>query len=596
MEPCSPPHRGDCLGRGLLLLQVLLATIPGILVASWIVNEAHHGMDFQDESFALLVAEHPDEYQLLPTRIGYFLRPFLLACGHDIPLLRVFSYLLLATGLFLNFVQGRRISTGTDPGATERLNLFSLALVLASFSWIARSGTCRTLGYNQQTAVLLLFLSACVLAWMASPDKPSRRWSWSHFFTGFILTWLAMVKPSAVLLLAPVAGLVLLCLGYFKRLYPSLCVLAGAAVLLLPYFLLVESPAALTANLKEWRSQEAVLQSGHGLAQATAFAYRETLAIYGETLRFFSTRFMASLVLLACACTFFRKRIPLPVAAVCALVLLPMAATSGNLHAFAATFVHSFSGGFALAVSILCAALLTATAYRGRSFWAQPLVPWCGFLCLAAPLLYSFGSEVEFQSRAGGAVTLCLGMAILLADAGASRQGASRSWIPAACALLLAFYLHPRWQNPSAPPGTPPAWDLEGLPHLDEVDPAEFSTVLDNARKAGWTAQTEVLDLWGRYPGITYLLGGRSPVWPWYMSTYSGATKFTAYNLTKLPPERLARLWLLEAEPAQPHIPLEKMPLPGGFPAGYEQVGLFRFRENSALPWTHVRLWRPKPD
>ena len=99
------------------------------------------------------------------------------------------------------------------------------------------------------------------------------------------------------------------------------------------------------------------------------------------------------------------------------------------------------------------------------------------------------------------------------------------------------------------------------MPYLDELDPAEFSSFLKKAEEGGWNSDTEVLDFWGRYPGITYLMGGKSPVWPWYMSTYSGAEKFTAYNLTSLAQERLARLWIIEAEPAQPHVQLAKMPL-----------------------------------
>ena len=66
-------------------------------------HESGHGLDFQDESFALLVAEHPDEYRLLSTRVGYFLQPFYLLAQRDIPLLRQFSYLLLILGLYLNF-------------------------------------------------------------------------------------------------------------------------------------------------------------------------------------------------------------------------------------------------------------------------------------------------------------------------------------------------------------------------------------------------------------------------------------------------------------------------------------------------------------
>ena len=129
---------------------------------------------------------------------------------------------------------------------------------------------------------------------------------------------------------------------------------------------------------------------------------------------------------------------------------------------------------------------------------------------------------------------------------------------------------------------------------MDELDPAEFSSFLKKAEEGGWNSDTEVLDFWGRYPGITYLMGGKSPVWPWYMSTYSGAEKFTAYNLMSLAPERLARLWIIEAEPAQPHVQLVKMPLPRNFAEGYLKVGQFRFRENVNQPWTDVRLWRPK--
>ncbi|MEK9984855.1 MAG: hypothetical protein VW879_08930, partial [Opitutae bacterium] len=572
------------------LLGITLTTISGIIIAIWVIDEAYYGMCFQDESFALLVAKDPNAYQLLPTRIGYFLRPFVLACSNDIPSLRVVSYLLLATSLFLNFVYGRRMSTGLDPCFGDRVCFFSLALVVASFSWIARSGTCRSLCYNQQTAILLLLLSACLLAWLSNNKKEQSpiSWSWSHFFSGFLFTWLGMIKPSAALIFLVVAGLALLYLGYFKSWQESRCALLGACLLLLPYFILCESPATLIANLKEWQVQEALLQSGHGLGAATSFAYQQTLAIYGESLSFFGTRFMVCLLVFSCSLWFFHKRIPHSVAAIFGMLLLPLAATAGNLHAFSIAFIHSCSGGFALAIAIACSAFVTTVFYKGLSHWKKPHLIWCYFLCFLAPLLYSFGSEVVFQSRAGGAASIYLGMALLLVDAGVARQGRSPKWIPVASALLLSFYLYPNWKDSSVPPKETLAWGLGGLPYLDDLDPAEFSSFLKKAEEGGWNSDTEVLDFWGRYPGITYLMGGKSPVWPWYMSTYSGAEKFTAYNLTSLTPERLARLWIIEAEPAQPHVQLAKMPLPRNFAEGYLKVGQFRFRENVNQPWTDV--------
>ena len=250
-----------------------------------------------------------------------------------------------------------------------------------------------------------------------------------------------MIKPSAALILLVVAGFVYCISGYFKSWQESRCALLGP--FLLPYFIFWESPSTLIANLKEWQVQEALLQSGHGLGAATSFAYQQTLAIYGESLSFFGTRFMVCLLVFSCSLWFFHKRISHSVAAIFGMLLLPLAATAGNLHAFSITFIHSCSGGFALAIAIACSAFVTTVFYKGLLHWKKPHLIWCYFLCFSAPLLYSFGSEVEFQSRAGGAASIYLGMALLLVDAGVARQGCSPKWVPVASVLLLSLYLYP---------------------------------------------------------------------------------------------------------------------------------------------------------
>ena len=104
-------------------------------------------------------------------------------------------------------------------------------------------------------------------------------------------------------------------------------------------------------------------------------------------------------------------------AAIALMVLLPIAATYGNLDAFAATLSHSFSGSFALALSLLVAAILHGVFFgRGKKhlFWKEPIFVWCLFMTLCAPFLYSYGTNVEYQSRAGGAAALYLGSSVLL--------------------------------------------------------------------------------------------------------------------------------------------------------------------------------------
>ena len=189
------------VSKGSAYLFVFLSSVSGLLAAKWVFHQSFIGLDFQDESFFLNMALHPLEYPEMPTRIGVCLKPLFLIVGENIPRLRQLSFLLLALGLYLNFFFARKVGTFIPPGICERTSMVGLASVVACFSWIARGGTCRSLGYNQQTCVLMLFLSAAVLAWFAGKGKTNlRKWSWPHYFTGLGITWLAGETSSNLFL------------------------------------------------------------------------------------------------------------------------------------------------------------------------------------------------------------------------------------------------------------------------------------------------------------------------------------------------------------------------------------------------------------
>jgi hypothetical protein len=116
--------KSSFFNRFLIWLISIVSLIVGAVVARWIFHEAGYGFDFQDESFALLVAENPREYLLLPSRIGFFLKPFYEMAGRDIPLLGQFSYLLLAFGLYLNFLFAWRMPADATVCFAEKVCLF----------------------------------------------------------------------------------------------------------------------------------------------------------------------------------------------------------------------------------------------------------------------------------------------------------------------------------------------------------------------------------------------------------------------------------------------------------------------------------------
>ena len=100
----------------------------------------------------------------------------------------------------------------------------------------------------------------------------------------------------------------------------------------------------------------------------------------------------------------------------------------------------------------------------------------------------------------------------------------------------------------------------------------------------------------GRYPGITFLMEGKSPEWPWYMSTEcDGINEFTHFILSKeMDTIALKNLWVLEATPSLPHVQIKGLPAPvGQCPKGYVLAGVLRFKPHISSPEVDVRLWKP---
>ena len=125
-----------------------------------------------------------------------------------------------------------------------------------------------------------------------------------------------------------------------------------------------------------------------------------------------------------------------------------------------------------------------------------PLLLWCISLTIMSPFLYSYGSEVDFQSRAGGAASIYIGMpcTLLIFLLGSNKA----VWMPnTLLCLMLMYFLSPKWTNPTLYQADRRIVGKYGSLYLDAQDTASFYTFLDSIKAAGWEAGDLVLDLWG---------------------------------------------------------------------------------------------------
>jgi hypothetical protein len=528
--------RSSCFLSAWAVVVALVAALEICVV----IAASRHGFDFTDEGFYLNSIARDSEGASHVSTFGQVYRPVASALDGDVRALRWFniSVIVLAGGV-LGWALvtrgscrrgGARWTTCSAIGATaaSTLGFFGTGLLTPSYNSLAATG-------------VLLVASGLVLACAAPSSRRRTAATAALIGLGGVITFLG--KPGAAMATAVVVGVALLVSGpQGRRAVPPSLAIAGSSLLVVSWAQ-TGSLLGLVHRMRQSVEDARALKAGHDLASAvTSFGLPQT-----------SDRAVVVWVALASvafawACIWLtsgkqRWAWILVAGTLALLVAYWLFGRVGTVSYFVPTRALVIA---AAPLGLIGAALLMGHRRADRATRILAIA-----LCLL-PHAWIFGSNNDYWHGASLLYVLWFAGGVVLLGTHLDRRStapvvAALPMVLITAAVIAAALAAPyRQVVPVFAQETPARVGPSGTLLLAPDFARAIEHFRREAREAGLTPGTPVIDLTGQMPGLIYALEGEAAGAPWIIGGYPGSDAVAVRTLARTSCATLARSWLIQ--------------------------------------------------
>jgi hypothetical protein len=491
----------------------------------WLLNR---GFDFTDQSFYLMLAQRPSEYELTYGLFGYGLHPLYALFGGAVASMQRTAALILAalgTVLGLTALSKAKIDWRSPAGAQTvfvsaglPLCYYLLWVPMPSYNWFALSGGLVLLiamlhlldaasGFRSAAAAAL----AAVLIMMTRPNNAV---GYSGLYLAAIL--LAVTTNKA----------------RFTQIARAACVTAIAVIAIA-----AASPVSTIAD------QIKTYISIFGTTHPIQFSF------YDQQSEFLNSEWQwwASGAVLVFA--LFLRRGGRVIPDVMKLALFVM--TIFILRHVWRPFTHPEAAAAGTATGIFAFCALSLACLRNDApvrliavMGIAALIPWAATLGTSSAVR----SQLVFYAGLStfiGFLGICLAAKWnILAVTLASCVGLYTTY----SAIELGLANPYRLAAPVAAQLVPTEMGWGSILKVDSKTSEFLSSLQKAATQSGFCQGDMAIDLSGSLPGAVFAIGGRMPVFPWLFAGYPFTDDFAREYLRRLGQTRLARAWLVTSD------------------------------------------------
>jgi hypothetical protein len=552
------------------LLTAVVIALSGTLIVRlvWLLDR---GFDFTDQSFYLMLAQRPAEYELTYGLFGYGLHPLYALFGGDVAAMQRAAALLLAvlgaaTGL--TALGKAKIDWRSPAGAqivfvsaSLPLCYYLLWVPMPSYNWFALSGGLVLLiamlhlldeatGFRSAAAAAL----AAVLIMMTRPNN-------AVGYAGLYLAALLAVVTTNKARFTQIGRAASI---------TAIAVIAIAAV----------SPVSTIAD------QIKTYISIFGTTHPIRFSF------YDQQSEFLNSEWQwwASGATLAFALLLRRGGRIIPDA----MKLVLFVFTIFMLRHVWRPFTHPDANAAGTATGIFAFCALALACLRNEApvrligvLGIAALIPWAATLGTSSAVR----SQLVFYIGLSGFIGvfgICMAARWnILAVTLASGIGLYTTYSAIGLGLATPY----RLAAPVAAQSVPIAMGWGSILKVDGKTSEFVSSLQKAATQSGFCRGDMAIDLSGSLPGTVFAIGGRMPVFPWLFAGYPFTEEFAREYLRRLGQARLARAWLVTSDTPNSLSMQELASLGVNFSA-YRLVADLPYPINGAS----VRLYAPPAD
>ena len=600
-------------------LQVATAAIF-IVSLYMLISNVSSGFDLTDGSVYVLWADQPENVHASTTLFGYYTHAIYLLTGKDIAAFRLLGLLiLLSTGLLFAIMLERYWLQYSEADATLHVRLSMVVPVLCGILayyhfWLLSPS------YNWLVLVGILLVGASLLS---AVTGVSNRLNKSNVVKKILFNSLLiglggglafMAKPTAAVLL----GVLCILWVYSHREYEH-----KKLLLILSFFVSIIFFAfhALVYNggftefineLKHAVELAGLIGAGHTISNLLYQSILDLLSLDEPLIKYSSFHILLAsyVVVLILKWRNVQHEIisRLYILLIAAGLFLWMQLIYRGLGVF-------MGSGYAVLVITVYFILAAFVVYTQNQFHVEEGKP--SFLRLLNLFFflfilqssYAFGSANGFLGQMSGA-TVFLGAASLYiihwmepdSKYKLFTRAASFLMVVSVYVILKPGYDRPYWLNVSIKEQVIPSTLLlnDSVLYVDSDMADYISELKEVALKGGWQPGTALIDLTGRSPGVTVILGGKFLAAPYLMGGYKGSSLFAQEMLALVPLAELKKAWVLTASGGIGTKLLSTKVLTNNgvnFPDNYTNVG--KIPAGFIKNWQESEyqiLWRPNAE
>jgi hypothetical protein len=536
----------------------------------WLLDR---GFEFTDQSFYLMLAQRPAEYELTYGLFGYGLHPLYQLVGGSIACMqRAGALILVVFGAALGVIVSMKTKTNWRHPIGVQIVAVSASLPLAYYlPWIAMPGYnwfALVGGIALLIAMLLLSKTAsgfgsaamaAVAAMLVMLTRPQTALGYGALY----LTAIFLIIPSGM--------------ARFTQVLRAACLTVVAAMgiaAILPIGTIDDQVSAYTAifgwmhplhfsfidqQFEFLKSGWLLVISGAVFTAVLVSRYRGTPVSNGVTRLIYAVMAVIFVVTLLRTVLLHLDAYRIgPAAAIFAFCVLSLACLRKDTD-------------IQLTALLGVAALIPWAATLGASGAVRPqLVYYSGLSSFIAFVGVSIAAR---KNTVAVTVASCVGLYMTFSAIGLGMASPYRLAAP------IAMQIVP----------TRMGWGSELK--LDSKT-SEFITTLQKDSKEGGFCQGDMaIDLSGSLPGVVFAIGGHMPVFPWIFTGYPFSNHFAQEYLRRVGQARLARAWLITSETPNSFSMQELQSLGINF-AAYRLVDDLRH----PVDGTSVKLYAPLAD
>lgn len=582
-----------------------------------LVSNLSSGFDITDESLYILLADQPENMLASVTQFGYYTSFLYQLSGKDIATFRLIGLLvLLITGLLFAISLERYWSklSGTEVLTGPRL---SAIVPLASGALAYYHSWLMTPSYNWLAFVSMFLVAAGLLSAVTEKDVRNSDFSdvkqliVSSLLIGFGGGLAFMAKPTTAAMLG------LLCLlwvyahpEYRRKNHLLILSVSISFIFFVCHAVVYRGGFVVFINeLIRAVSLSGLLGAGHGINDLSDQVIVDVLYLVDQITRYESYRFLlaAYIVVLIFNWTNFRHKIIsgsyVLLVTVGLIFWVQLLDTKFGVFMKEGYAVLVISIYFILSAFVVNSQNLDREKENRPPFWRLLVL---FFFLLILQSAYAFGSANGLLHQMSGAIIfLC---AASLYTVHWIEHNKKYKLFSDAVALLITVsvfvvlksgYDSPYWLRGSIKEqvisGTLLLNDSELYVDIDMAD--YINQLKKTALEGGWAPGTALIDLTGRSPGASVILGGEFLAAPYLIGGYKGSNLLAQETLAQVPLAELKQAWVLTASGGSGIKPLSAEVLTENrvnFPDDYVMVGktvagfLWHWQSNEY----HI-LWRP---